>query len=149
MKAVLQAGWLLTVAVGNFIVLIVANIAKIPERVRKNNNISHTFQTMKMCDRDRWWCSPTFVSLSLSLISHLKWAEYILFASLLVVVCVIFSIMAYFYTYLDPAAIEAQFKKKDDEEDDKSELGKREIEMVKKGSFRDNDQEDKATNMWT
>lgn len=34
MKAVLQAGWLLTVAVGNFIVLIVAEIAQIPEKVK-------------------------------------------------------------------------------------------------------------------
>lgn len=36
MKAVLQAGWLLTVAVGNFIVLIVAEIAKLPEQVSFN-----------------------------------------------------------------------------------------------------------------
>ncbi len=35
MKAVLQAGWLFTVAIGNFIVLIVAELAKIPERVKK------------------------------------------------------------------------------------------------------------------
>lgn len=35
MKAVLQAGWLLTVAIGNFIVLIVAEVAKIPEQVKK------------------------------------------------------------------------------------------------------------------
>ncbi|KAM9342187.1 solute carrier family 15 member 1 [Pholidichthys leucotaenia] len=32
MKAVLQAGWLLTVAVGNIIVLIVAEIAKLPQK---------------------------------------------------------------------------------------------------------------------
>ncbi|XP_061827540.1 solute carrier family 15 member 1 [Nerophis lumbriciformis] len=82
MKAVLQAGWLFTVAVGNFIVLIVAELAKIPKR----------------------------------------WAEYVLFASLLVAVCFIFSIMAYFYTYMDPAEIEAQFKAEvngDDDEDDR------------------------------
>lgn len=36
MKAVLQAGWLLTVAVGNFIVLIVAEIAKLPKQVNFN-----------------------------------------------------------------------------------------------------------------
>lgn len=35
MKAVLQAGWLLTVAVGNFIVLIVAEIAKLPKQVKQ------------------------------------------------------------------------------------------------------------------
>lgn len=34
MKAVLQAGWLLTVAIGNFIVLIVAELAKIPKKVK-------------------------------------------------------------------------------------------------------------------
>lgn len=33
MKAVLQAGWLFTVAVGNFIVLIVAELAQLPEKV--------------------------------------------------------------------------------------------------------------------
>nr|XP_029500658.1 solute carrier family 15 member 1-like [Oncorhynchus nerka] len=83
MKAVLQAGWLFTVAIGNFIVLIVAEIAQIEE----------------------------------------QWAEFVLFASLLVAVCVIFSIMAYFYTYMDPAEIEAQFRDKDGmEESDKEEL---------------------------
>uniref|UniRef100_A0A4W5PD70 Solute carrier family 15 member 1 n=1 Tax=Hucho hucho TaxID=62062 RepID=A0A4W5PD70_9TELE len=83
MKAVLQAGWLFTVAIGNFIVLIVAEIAQIEE----------------------------------------QWAEFVLFASLLVAVCVIFSIMAYFYTYMDPAEIEAQFRDKGGkEESDKEEL---------------------------
>jgi len=33
MKAVLQAGWLLTVAVGNIIVLIVAGASKLSEQV--------------------------------------------------------------------------------------------------------------------
>lgn len=33
MKSVLQAGWLLTVAVGNIIVLIVAEAAKLPDQV--------------------------------------------------------------------------------------------------------------------
>lgn len=38
MKAVLQAGWLLTVAIGNFIVLIVAELAKIPKQVKNTQN---------------------------------------------------------------------------------------------------------------
>ncbi|XP_073425642.1 solute carrier family 15 member 1 [Dendrobates tinctorius] len=80
MKSVLQAGWLLTVAVGNIIVLIVAGVSGLGE----------------------------------------QWAEYILFAALLVAVCIIFAIMAYFYTYIDPAAIEAQYdsdgKKKKEKE---------------------------------
>ncbi|XP_068560875.1 solute carrier family 15 member 1 [Cebidichthys violaceus] len=111
MKAVLQAGWLFTVAIGNFIVLIVAEVAKLPK----------------------------------------QWAEYILFASLLVVVCFIFSIMAYFYTYIDPAAIEAQFSKKvDEDDDDKSKLQKTQLEMVKKDSIKSHEDEDdtgKQTNM--
>ncbi|XP_071331032.1 solute carrier family 15 member 1 isoform X2 [Trachinotus anak] len=106
MKAVLQAGWLFTVAIGNFIVLIVAELAKLPK----------------------------------------QWAEYILFASLLVAVCMIFSIMAYFYTYIDPAEIEAQFKKKvnEDEEDDKRKLRKTEVEMTKRYSVECHDDDDEA-----
>ncbi|XP_073707284.1 solute carrier family 15 member 1b [Garra rufa] len=69
MKAVLQAGWLFNVAVGNIIVLIVAEAGSLPH----------------------------------------QWAEYILFASLLVAVSIIFAFMAYFYTYMNPAEIEAQF----------------------------------------
>ncbi|XP_043852319.1 solute carrier family 15 member 1, partial [Dromiciops gliroides] len=83
MKSVLQAGWLLTVAVGNIIVLIVAEAGKF----------------------------------------HVQWAEYILFAALLLVVCVIFAIMAYYYTYVNPAEIEAQFDD-DDDDDKKKKLGK-------------------------
>ncbi|NXJ93600.1 S15A1 protein, partial [Corythaixoides concolor] len=75
MKSVLQAGWLLTVAVGNIIVLIVAGASGLSE----------------------------------------QWAEYVLFAGLLLVVCIIFAVMAYFYTYIDPREIEAQL----DEEEKK------------------------------
>ncbi|XP_058526920.1 solute carrier family 15 member 1 [Ochotona princeps] len=71
MKSVLQAGWQLTVAIGNIIVLIVAGASQINE----------------------------------------QWAEYVLFAALLLVVCVIFAIMARFYTYVNPAEVEAQFDK--------------------------------------
>ncbi|XP_059130265.1 solute carrier family 15 member 1 [Peromyscus eremicus] len=80
MKSVLQAGWLLTVAVGNIIVLIVAGAGHFEK----------------------------------------QWAEYVLFASLLLVVCVIFAIMAGFYTYVNPAEIEAQF----DEDEKKKGAGK-------------------------
>ncbi|KAM5288071.1 solute carrier family 15 member 1 [Ctenodactylus gundi] len=80
MKSVLQAGWLLTVAFGNIIVLIVAGAGQFSK----------------------------------------QWAEYVLFAALLLVVSVIFAIMARFYTYVNPAEIEAQF----DEEEKKKNLGK-------------------------
>ncbi|XP_071426515.1 solute carrier family 15 member 1-like [Pithys albifrons albifrons] len=76
MKSVLQAGWLLTVAVGNIIVLIVAGASQLSK----------------------------------------QWAEYVLFAALLLVVCVIFAIMASFYTYVDPNAIEAQFDEEEKED---------------------------------
>ncbi|XP_022358396.1 solute carrier family 15 member 1 [Enhydra lutris kenyoni] len=83
MKSVLQAGWLLTVAVGNIIVLIVAGAGQFSE----------------------------------------QWAEYVLFAALLLVVCVIFAVMARFYTYVNPAEIEAQV----DNEDEKKNVEKMNI----------------------
>ncbi|KPP80338.1 solute carrier family 15 member 1-like [Scleropages formosus] len=82
MKSVLQAGWLFSVAVGNIIVMIVAEAGTLP----------------------------------------LQWAEYLLFASLLVAVCIIFSIMAYFYTYNNPVEMEAQIRM-DENEKDKKEKG--------------------------
>ncbi|KAM9301053.1 solute carrier family 15 member 1 [Morus bassanus] len=80
MKALLQAGWLLTVAVGNIIVLIVAGASKLSE----------------------------------------QWAEYVLFAALLLAVCIIFAIMAYFYTYVDPNEIEAQLDEEEKKEVEKN-----------------------------
>ncbi|NXG14042.1 S15A1 protein, partial [Grallaria varia] len=79
MKSVLQAGWLLTVAVGNIIVLIVAGASGLGK----------------------------------------QWAEYVLFSALLLVVCIIFAIMATFYTYVDPNEIEAQFAEEEKEDDKK------------------------------
>ncbi|XP_049919077.1 solute carrier family 15 member 1-like [Epinephelus moara] len=76
MKSVLQAGWLFTAAVGNIIVLIVAEAATLPD----------------------------------------QWAEYILFASLLLLACSIFAFMAYFYTYIDPTQEEARFAQREQEE---------------------------------
>ncbi|ERE76592.1 solute carrier family 15 member 2-like isoform 2, partial [Cricetulus griseus] len=59
MKSVLQAAWLLTVAVGNVIVLVVAQFSGL-----------------------------------------VQWAEFILFSCLLLAVCLIFSIMGYYYVPL-------------------------------------------------
>ncbi|XP_051937619.1 solute carrier family 15 member 1 [Hippocampus zosterae] len=106
MKAVLQAGWLLTVAIGNFIVLIVAELAKIPE----------------------------------------QWAEYVLFASLLIAVCFFFSIMAYFYTYMDPAEIEAQFKKNVDDDNDDRAL-KQKMNLTRDSVESDEKDENKQTQL--
>lgn len=48
-----------------------------------------------------------------------QWAEYVLFAGLLLAVTIIFAIMAYFYTYVDPAEIEAQLVEEEKEEEKK------------------------------
>ncbi|XP_045555610.1 solute carrier family 15 member 1 isoform X2 [Salmo salar] len=93
MKSVLQAGWLFTVAVGNIIVLIVAEAAQLPD----------------------------------------QWAEYILFASLLVVVCIVFAIMSYFYTYTDPAEIEAELRQPEHEPEEKKKK-RDQVEMERKDS---------------
>ncbi|NXU13152.1 S15A1 protein, partial [Pardalotus punctatus] len=79
MKSVLQAGWLLTVAIGNIIVIIVAGASQIDK----------------------------------------QWAEYVLFAALLFAVCIIFAVMASFYTYVDPNEIEAKFSEEGKKEDKK------------------------------
>ncbi|XP_073701387.1 solute carrier family 15 member 1 [Garra rufa] len=96
MKSVLQAGWLCTNAVGNIIVLIVAELGKLPK----------------------------------------QWAEYVLFASLLVAVSIIFSFMAYFYTYIDPAEIEAKIRKEQGLEPE--EKGKEKLEMEEKDEDKEN-----------
>lgn len=85
MKSVLQAGWLLTVAFGNVIVLIVAEGAGLEQ-----------------------------------------WKEFVLFAGLLLGVCIIFSVMAHFYTYVDPEQLNKLYldgekkdgNRKDDDDDD-------------------------------
>uniref|UniRef100_A0A8C2JN54 Solute carrier family 15 member 1a n=1 Tax=Cyprinus carpio TaxID=7962 RepID=A0A8C2JN54_CYPCA len=98
-----QAGWLCTNAVGNIIVLIVAELGKLPK----------------------------------------QWAEYVLFASLLVAVSIIFSIMAYFYTYIDPAEIAAQIRKEQGLEPEEKE--KETLEIEEKDEGQKNDQEVKQT----
>lgn len=50
----------------------------------------------------------------------MQWAEYVLFAALLLVVCIIFAIMASFYTYIDPNEIEAQFSMEENKNDQDS-----------------------------
>ncbi|XP_037692558.1 solute carrier family 15 member 2 isoform X2 [Choloepus didactylus] len=65
MKSVLQAAWLLTVAVGNIIVLVVAQFSGL-----------------------------------------VQWVEFILFSCLLLVVCLIFSIMGYYYIPVKPEDIQ-------------------------------------------
>ncbi|KAI5107049.1 solute carrier family 15 member 2 [Silurus meridionalis] len=87
MKSVLQAGWLLTVAFGNVIVLIVAEGAGLEQ-----------------------------------------WIEFLLFAALLVAVSIIFSIMAHFYTYVDPDQL-ATLAKDDDNIVDLKEKEKENISM--------------------
>ncbi|KAM6978791.1 solute carrier family 15 member 2 [Tautogolabrus adspersus] len=84
MKSVLQACWLLTVAFGNVIVLIVAEGAGLEQ-----------------------------------------WIEFLLFAGMLLGVCIIFSIMASFYTYVDPSELDKIYlEDSGKEEDDHDDLKK-------------------------
>ncbi|XP_014902875.1 solute carrier family 15 member 2 [Poecilia latipinna] len=82
MKSVLQAGWLLTVAFGNVIVLIVAEGAGLEQ-----------------------------------------WKEFLLFGCLLLGVCIIFSFMTHFYTYVDPEQLSKMYAgdsgKEEEDDDDK------------------------------
>ncbi len=71
-----------------------------------------------------------------------QWAEYILFASLLVLVCIIFAIMAYFYTYTDPAKIEAQFREMDPDERKRRQI----VEMARKDSIKSGNNERRGSN---
>lgn len=50
------------------------------------------------------------------LVLFLQWAEYVLFAALLLAVCIIFAVMAYFYTYTDPNKVEAQLDEEEKEQ---------------------------------
>ncbi|XP_008300099.1 solute carrier family 15 member 2 [Stegastes partitus] len=95
MKSVLQAGWLLTVAFGNVIVLIVAEGAGLEQ-----------------------------------------WKEFVLFAGLLLGVCVIFSIMTCFYTYIDPDQLDKLYLEdsgKEVDDDDKMKKPNNDVPMNKTG----------------
>ena len=61
-----------------------------------------------------------------------QWKEFLLFAGLLLAVCIIFSIMAYFYTYNDPAEIEARFAHTEDKKEERKES----LEMKRKDSVK-------------
>jgi len=56
MKSVLQAGWLLTVAVGNIIVLIVAGAGQFSEQVQMQTEITCT-SVLSVDDPPWWWFS--------------------------------------------------------------------------------------------
>lgn len=62
--------------------------------------------------------------LTLSQTSNSQWMEFLLFAGLLVAVCIIFSIMAYFYTYVDPDELDKLFPDKTVNDDDEDNLKK-------------------------
>lgn len=56
--------------------------------------------------------------------------------------------MAYFYTYIDPAEIEAQFKTdNEDDENNKNKLQKLEVETTRKDST-ESDSEGKQMKLW-
>lgn len=79
----------------------------------------------------------------------LQWAEYVLFAALLVAVCIIFSIMAHFYTYINPAEIEAKFKQNEElETKEKDAKESKAIEMETEKTSQSQDNEINMTKIW-
>lgn len=63
-----------------------------------------------------------------------QWKEFVLFAALLLAVCIIFSVMAYFYEYVDPDKVLKMYDDDDDEDEDccDTELTKNGMNMEKK-----------------
>ncbi|XP_069472793.1 solute carrier family 15 member 2 [Ambystoma mexicanum] len=92
MKSVLQAGWLLTVAFGNVIVLIVAQAGSLQQ-----------------------------------------WAEFVLFAALLFAVCIIFSIMGYFYVPVKPSDLKEE-EQRDNEEKKQPPSGGNVLQLMEKNT---------------
>lgn len=67
-----------------------------------------------------------------------QWKEFLLFACLLLGVFIIFSIMAHFYTYVDPEQLDKVYmmnssKEEDDDHDDKKNNKSNDIHLVKAG----------------
>ncbi|XP_054887260.1 solute carrier family 15 member 2 [Poeciliopsis prolifica] len=91
MKSVLQAGWLLTVAFGNVIVLIVAEGAGLEQ-----------------------------------------WKEFLLFGGLLLGVCIVFSFMAHFYTYVDPEQLSKMYAGDSGKQEEEDEDGCGDMKTQKK-----------------
>lgn len=63
-----------------------------------------------------------------------KWKEFVLFAALLLGVCIIFSIMAYFYEYVDPDKILKMYDESNNDDEDyyEKELTKNDMNMKEK-----------------
>lgn len=109
MKSVLQAGWLLTVAFGNVIVLIVAEGAGLDQVRLCKSAVRNT-------GGDK--CFISKISSSSSSVILFQWKEFVLFAGLLLGVCIIFSIMASFYTYVDPEQLDKVYLEDSGQEED-------------------------------
>ena len=66
-----------------------------------------------------------------------QWKEFLLFAGLLLGVCIIFSIMSHFYTYVDPDQVEKLYLddsgKEGDDDDDKMKQKSNDIHLNKTG----------------
>lgn len=78
-------------------------------------------------------CKNPFLYILIGSFSF-QWKEFVLFAALLLGVCIIFSIMAYFYEYVDPDKILKLYDESDNDDEDYSEteLTKNAMNMEKK-----------------
>lgn len=73
----------------------------------------------------------TLTDLSSSISS--QWIEFLLFAGLLLGVCIIFSIMAAFYTYVDPEQMDKVYlEDPGKDEDDRVDTKKEKVDMLMK-----------------
>ena len=64
-----------------------------------------------------------------------QWKEFVLFAGLLLGVCIIFSIMAHFYTYVDPEEVDKIYLNdsgKEENDDDNKKEKTNDIQLKKR-----------------
>lgn len=59
-----------------------------------------------------------------------QWKEFLLFGCLLLGVCIIFSIMAYFYTYVDPEQLSKMYAEESGKgEEDDDDMKKKKVDI--------------------
>ena len=117
MKSVLQAAWLLTVAFGNLIVVIVAEARFIPNQVSHRLMFYVTKLQLSFINIYKWCCNErSFIHMSRKLYLHesnhftdiFQAGEFFFFAGLSACIFIIFAIMSYFYKYVQDENVEKE-----------------------------------------
>ena len=100
MKSCIMAAWLLTVSFGNLIVVILTGVKLTDDMVR--NNLLYCLFSVSCCAQIRPVSSYLLRLIFFEMIQLLLQAqEFIFFAVFLAIVSAIFSVMAYFYKYVN------------------------------------------------